>query len=233
MTNRFLLTIAFGMLSACVLLGDDQEKKANPEATKVLAEARRARASWTKFPGLTADMTVTINGKTEKGILQVSEKGKVTISELPEDMVKWTKPILSSAISHRLSAEEESMTPCTFADNDANNPLGRLIQVMGDEMGSSYRIRDKQIMMVNRKMGDIRFSITMQENLRNEDGKFIPRSYSVHYWDAKTGELTKTESHHQAWTRQQGFDLPSLIRVITVDKNVDSREVALTNIKLR
>ena len=78
MTNRFLLTIAFGMLSACVLLGDDQGKKADPEATKVLAEARRARANWTKFPGLTADMTVTINGKTEKGILQVSEKGKVT-----------------------------------------------------------------------------------------------------------------------------------------------------------
>ena len=230
MKARLLLPLLLIGFSAFALLADDP-KKPNPEATQLLADARDARALWVKFPGFTADIAVTVNGKTQRGSVQVNEKGKVEISDLPEDMAKWTKGVLSSAVSHRLSSGEEPKTQCYFADEDASNPLGREIRMIGDE-GSSFRIRDHQIMMVNRTMGDTRFSITMLENKRNEEGKYLPRSYSVHYWDAKTGALKKTESHHQGWSRQQGMDLPEVIRVITVEKVVDAREIALSNIKL-
>jgi hypothetical protein len=233
MKRRFSLTIILGMLGSCIVLAADDEKKENPEATKLFEAARQARAMWTKFPGFTADLAVTINGIMKKGTVQVDEKGKVTISDLPEEMSAWAKNVLTSTVGHRLSTKEEAKTPCTFADDDANHPLGRLIHVLNDDTGSSFRIRDQQMMMVNRKMGDTRFSITMLENVRNEEGRYLPRTFAVHYWDAKTGDLKKSESHYQSWVRQQGIDLPSLVRVLTADKGVDTREIALSHFKLQ
>jgi hypothetical protein len=233
MQCRFLLTMLLGTLGSGIVLADDGEKKENPKATQLFADARQARAMWTKFPGFTADAAVTINGKMQKGIVHVNEMGKVTISDLPEEMTGWAKDVLASTVGHRLGTKEEPKTPCIFADDDANHPLGRLIHVLNDDSGSSYRIRDQQMMMVNRKMGDTRFSITMLENVRNEEGKYLPRSFAVHYWDAKTGDLKKSESHYQTWIRQQGIDLPTLIRVITATKDVDTREIVLSNIKLQ
>jgi hypothetical protein len=232
MNRRVLLALLVGLMTASLLPADDKDLKANPEATKLLSQARAARALWSKFPGFTANVTVTVNGQTHQGTVQVTEKGKVSVSDLPEKEAAWCKGVLGSAVAHRLSSGEEPEMACVFGDEEIHHPLGRLVRVTGDDMGSSYRIRDQQIMMVNRQMGKMRFSITMLENQRNEEGKYLPHACSVHYWDAKTGELTKTESHFQAWNRQQGIDLPTMIRVITVDKGVDSREIALSHFKL-
>ena len=38
-------------------------RQADPEATKLLADARAARANWDHFPGFKADMEVNIDGK--------------------------------------------------------------------------------------------------------------------------------------------------------------------------
>jgi hypothetical protein len=233
MKSRILFTMLIALLGSYLAIADDGDKKENSEATKLFADARMARAMWTKFPGFTADITVTFNGKTQKGNIVVNEKGKVTINDLPEEMMSWTKDTMGSAVSHRISTiRDEAKTPCMFADEDANHPLGRLIQVVGDKSGSSFRIRDQQMMMVNRQMGDERFSITMLDNVRNEEGKFLPHAFVVHYWD-NNGNLKKTESLFNSWMRQNGMDLPSTIRVITVDQKVDAKEIALANIKLQ
>jgi hypothetical protein len=233
MKSCTLLALLGALLGSYLAIADDGDKKENPEATKLFADARMARAMWTKFPGFTADISVTINGKMQKGSVSVNEKGKVSISDLPEEMMGWTKEIMASTVGHRISSgREESKTACMFADEDVNHPLGRLIQVVDDKTGSSFRIRDQQMMMVNRKMGDSRFSITMLENLRNEEGKFLPRSFVVSYWD-NDGNLKKSESHYTSWMRQNGMDLPTVIRVISVDKNVDAREIDLSNFKIQ
>ena len=54
-----------------VLLAADGDAKpaADPAATKLLADARAARAVWKDFPGFTADLEVNIDGKVVKGTL--------------------------------------------------------------------------------------------------------------------------------------------------------------------
>ena len=41
--------------------------KADPLATKLLADARAARAQWEKFPGFTADIEINFDGKISQG----------------------------------------------------------------------------------------------------------------------------------------------------------------------
>ena len=75
---------------------------------------------------------------------------------------------------------------CAFEDDVADHPLGRAIRVLSDEFHSSYRIRDRQVIVVNREMKDIRFTITVMENEVNPEGKFLPACFVVNTWDTKT-----------------------------------------------
>ena len=80
-------------------------------------------------------------------------------------------------------------------------------------MASSYRVKDRQIMVVNRAMGKLNMTITVTENDVNAEKKFLPRAYTVQYWNASTGDLQRTESIQNRWTRVGELDLPSLVSV--------------------
>jgi uncharacterized protein DUF3386/uncharacterized protein DUF4198 len=204
--------------------------KEDPVASKLLAEARAARAHWENFPGFSADLEVNLDGKVSRGKVLVTSNGKVTVENSDKAAQEWAKRILSSIVAHRLSDSAERDSACAFADSETDHPLGRAIQVLDDEFHSSYRIRDRQIVVVNRHMKNQRFTITVLENRTNKEGKFLPISYAVNYWDTKTGELTKSVVNHQKWTRVGTFDLPVRALVLTSNsQGADSRSAQAAN----
>ena len=119
-------------------------------------------------------------------------------------------------------------------DDDVDHPLGRAVRVLGDDFHSSYRIRDRQVIVVNREMKEARFSIAVMENEVNKEGKFLPLSFVVNTWDGKTNALTSSETHHQTWKRVDGFDLPESILVVTAtaDGKQEARRLKLSKIQL-
>src|SRR5205807_2518399 len=96
-----------------------------------------------------------------------------------------------------------------FGDSKEDHPLGRLLIFDGGKFASSYRVKDRQILVVNRHIGDENMTIMVVDNDRNSEGLFLPRSYTVHYWDATTGELTRTETVQARWQRVGSWDLPA------------------------
>ncbi|HMP03973.1 MAG TPA: DUF3386 family protein [Gemmatales bacterium] len=208
------------------------EPTPDPEATRLLANARAARATWANFPGFKANIEVNINGRKFQGTVDVDARGKVTLVDLDPTAMAWAKRVLTSAVSHRLGDNTPTETPCSFADTDVDHPLGRLVNVLNDEMHSSYRIKDRQIMMVNRTMGDSRFSILMMENFQNEEGKVLPANYVVQSWHPQTGALVKSEAHRQTFQRLEGYDLPATITVITTDPEVKVNVLKLSDVRL-
>jgi len=204
----------------------------NPEATKLLADARAARANWDGFPGFSANVEVNVDGKVSRGKVKVSAKGKVDL-ELDGDQKGWAKGMLSSLVGHRLDDATTLTTPCAFADDVTDHPLGRSIRVLNDEFHSSYRIRDRQVIEVNRRMGDVRFTITVIENRLTADKKYLPRTYVVNNWDVKTGALRTSVTHHNTWTRVGKFDLPDSVMVVTaLEGKQMTRSIRLTDYRL-
>jgi uncharacterized GH25 family protein len=206
------------------------EKGGDPEATKLLADARAARALWQHFPGFTADVEINWDGKLAKGKVKVDDAGNITVEGIDDKgMATWARRVLGSTVAHRLPSNRSLETPCAFADNEQHHPLGRLIDVLNDELHSSYRIRDRQIMVVNRTTPEGRFSIMMQENHTTPEGKFLPASFVVNYTDGATGSLTKSEASVHTWRRIGGIDLPVLNRVIIAGKENSVRDLTLSN----
>ena len=219
------------LLCALVLptLADDKpakEGQADPAATKLLAEARAARAQWENFPGFKAKLSINIDGKVTKGTVEVSPKGKVTVQadNAKQEDVDWARGELAQIIGHRLDSASDSDTPCAFVDDVKDHPLGRAIRVLNDEFHSSYRVRERQILVVNRQMKDSRFTITVLENkLNKETQKYLPVCYVVNSWDPKTGALTSSASYHHTWKRVGDFDLPLALAVVTAKASDSER----------
>ena len=74
-------------------------------------------------------------------------------------------------------------------------------------MGSHYRIKDDVIREVNRKSDSGRFTISVLEVRRNEEGKYLPGVYTVSFWN-KDGSLRSTTTTTETWKRVGTFDLP-------------------------
>ncbi len=102
--------------------------------------------------------------------------------------------------------------------------------VLDDEFHSSYRIRDRQVIVVNRTTKDSRFTITVLENLLNDDKQYLPVSYVVNYWDLKGEVLKRSEAHHDSWKRVGKFDLPTELLVLTATPTgQEARSIKLSN----
>lgn len=206
----------------------------NPAATKLLADARAARAVWRDFPGFRADVVVNDNGKTSKGTLEVTPKGKVSLrlEGASDETRTWARRELISLVAHRLPGGP-SDTPCAFADEVAHHPQGRLIRILNDELHSVYRIRGREIIEVHRRMKDVRFTISVLENVWNNEKQCLPACYVVNSWDLKKDALVNATAHHNTWRRVGSYDLPaSLLVVNATPARLGSRSIAFTNVRL-
>src|SRR5262249_45028947 len=109
---------------------EDDKAKEDPAASKLLQEARAARARWHTFPGFTTDTEVNFNGKTSKGKAHVDSAGKVRLEGIDKDMEPWARRNLASTVGHRLDESATRNTPCAFIDDNKAHPLGRAIRVL-------------------------------------------------------------------------------------------------------
>jgi hypothetical protein len=192
---------------------------ADSNATALFKEAIAHRAEWREFPGFTAELSGHVDGRPFAGTATVKNNGAVEIQTDDPVAKSWLQDQLDSLVMHRIAQASESADAhqprLRFADDDDDHPLGRLLAVDGDQMGSSYRIKNQQITVVNRRMGKQNMTITVLDSDKNADGRFLPHSYVVHYWDAATGKLNRVETFQERSLRVGSWDLPVLRSIVT------------------
>jgi hypothetical protein len=211
----------------------------DPKAVALFQEAVAARAQWKDFPGFRARIEGILDGRPFDGTVTIDAAGGVRV-ETEESVVEpWVKEQLESIAMHRgagtpAQASAEVAQPILrFAEQREDHPLGQLLAFQGGRFASSYRVKDKQIMVVNRHVGRHNMTITILENDRNTEGFFLPRSYVVQYWDATTGDLRHTETVQDRWLRFGAWDLPAAHAVTTAsDTGLSVRSFRLSQHRL-
>jgi hypothetical protein len=206
---------------------------ADPEAVSRFEDAIAARAQWKDFPGFSAQVSGQADGRPFTGSITVDADGKAK-AKLDDDSAKsWVEGQLASIAMHRIAQEPGDRPVLRFLDDDEAHPLGRLLAFEGGQFASSYRVKDRQITSVNRKLGPSNMTITTLDNEKTPDGHFLPLGYSVQYWDDLTGDLRRTESIRDRWVRVGSFDLPASHTVTTsTDGGQSTKGLTLTGHKL-
>ena len=206
----------------------------DPEAIELFEKAISTRASWVDFPGFSADIDGTHDGRSFSGSVQIAKDGAVELKIDQPVAEDWVNEQLKSLVTHRMESSRRSPPVLRFADQDVHNPLGRLLTFVGGRFASSYRVKDNQLKVVNRNLGTENMTITVLENDKTLEGKYLPHLYNVQYWNAVNGSLQKTETFENRWERIGKFDLPALNTLLTSSATgLGVRGFRLTNHSLR
>jgi hypothetical protein len=222
-------TLPKGLAAAVTASYQEAAPVADAAATRLLKEARQARAVWQNFPGFTAELTANHNGTVTRGTLTVEPSGKIVLKGFDDpDVNMVVRRQLASLVAHRLPGLTEKETPCAFLHKQFEHPLGPTIRVLNDSMHSTYRIRDQQIMEVHRQMKDgERFTITMLKNNLTPEKKYLPAAYVVDTW--KANALISSQAFHHSWKRIGPYDLPATLLICTQRGASSPKEAAATS----
>lgn len=236
---RGVAALAFGALISAPSLAAESKgnPKADPTAYQLLEAAHNNRQVMPNdFPGFTADVTFSNDGKDYKGTLRYKrgEESQVKFDGLEKDDKAWVEDQLLSIIGHRRGGD--------FAKGDGRHPLslgadrnsfGQLIN-LNDQLQSSYRVRDNQVTEVTRVMEDLRFTISVIQTMQADSGKYLPQHFVVSYRDHKTGALKEVQAFRDAYQKLGGAWLPlSRTVVIFDDKTTPStRSLRLSNVQI-
>jgi hypothetical protein len=198
-----------------------QDPQPDPKAVELLREAHEQRYGWdAAFPGFEAVLTVSHGGREHRGSARVGPDLKVDVSGIADERAAtWAREALSSIAAHRRSvpfAGSDGRYPLTFGPQD-HHPAGRLVR-LNDALNSTYRIRDGQIMQINRSAGPrLRFTIDIVENIRTAERKVLPRVFTVSYFVADTGELQKSETYRDGYREVGKYLLPEFRSQVTAE----------------
>jgi Protein of unknown function (DUF3386) len=211
-----------------------ERRGADAEAVSMFEDALAARAQWKGFPGFSARITGEFDSRPFEGRVTIDAQGEVALEADDEISRAWVEGQLESIAMHRRAEGPGSPRPALhFADLRDDHPLGRLLMVEGGRFAASYRIKDRQITVVNRHVGRTNMTITTLDHERTPEGLFLPRSYVVQYWDDKTGSLVRTETVQDRWMRSGSFDLPATHTVTTAsDEGFLTRTLTLSDHRL-
>ncbi len=185
------------------------------DAVELFEKAIAARATWRGFPGFSAQIQGDYDGRPFSGTVQVDKEGTVELTIDQDVAGTWIEGQMRSLVQHRLESPRPNKPVLRFADQDLQNPLGRLLTYVGGQFASSYRVKDDQLKTVNRNLGSENMTITVLDNEKTAEGKYLPHLYTVQYWDAAGGDLLRTETFENHWHRTGGFDLPTVNTVVT------------------
>ncbi|MFO0898362.1 MAG: DUF3386 family protein [Pirellulales bacterium] len=201
-------------------------------ADDLLAKAREARAVWNDFPGFTADVTLSIDGETSEGRLTVDEAGEVVLDLPSSEGLKWARRQLASLVSHRMPGEPIG-SGATLQAEAGDHPLGTLLKLKGESMGSVYRVDDNVVTEVNRDTPGGRFTISVMDVYWNQEHKYLPTVFNVSSWEQPSGKLKSSQTNQHRWQRVGAFDLPtSLLEVEAADGGRHVRQLELRNHRL-
>jgi len=200
--------------------------KAMKSAGEMIHAARDGRATWNNFTGFEADLALFAEGREQKGRIKVAADGQVTLSGFQLADEKVPLATLRSLVGHRMPGSE-SDDKVSFADEQTDHPLGRLIKLDYDSaMASAYRIKDDVIHEVNRQSETGKFTISVFEVNRNPEGKYLPGFYTVSFWN-KDGSLKSSNTVHETWIRVGNVDLPLTHSAVFTSAN-ERRNTSMT-----
>lgn len=203
--------------------------RTDAEAIRLLDEAHAARAHWGKdFPGFTADAVFSLNGQTARGKITVTRDYDIRYELGSKELETAIRPSFASLIMHRRGGNPTYQA--TWRDSETH-PLGRAID-LNDELKSFYRVRDRQILQVNRRMGSQRFTNNVFENEETRFG-FLPRFWNVAYYDNDTNALLRVSTTRVTWTWIGDVFLPASLETVNAHaEGTDVSRLQLSNHQL-
>jgi hypothetical protein len=194
------------------------------------------RYTWdAAFPGYTADVTFTHNGKTHTGQAKVTADLKQEVTGIADEAAqKAVQGQLFEVSIHRVRRGfEDSHGNNTFRYGETLTDGAVEILMGGKAEGDRYEIKDNEVSMVHRHIHGV--VVTIHTFSSHDTGAgYLSHRYDSLYHDPKTGEQKGGLSNFEdEYTEVGGYQILSRRAIETAtDGGTDSQEFVFSNIAL-
>ena len=185
-------------------------------AAELLQHARDNREVLSEtFPGFRSKLTVRFKGQIYQGICSFRLPGKLKVTMQDDKVPPGVTATVHSMLMHRAPSSRMSPQEARYGQLD-ESPLGREI-LLSDRHESVYRIRDRQIIQVDRRLSDPRFVLTVLETQTTDSGRYLPRHVFAVRFDPDTGAVREAWTYISEFQKVEGEYLPKSRQVIRTD----------------
>lgn len=210
------------------LLGD-------PPAHQLLRRAYEAAYQFPQnFGGFRASLYYARDTESTAGSVEVYSPSDIRFGGTFEGDDDRLGQEFTSMIRHRWPIPyEEADGRYRLALDPGEHPLGRLVRVESDGMGSSYRVQGGHISQINRNVGGLHFSIHIQERTFTGDARALPVHFCVVYWDTAEERVVRTDIYRDGYIPIGDVYLPLSRRITTAgDSGITTRLILLRDHEL-
>ncbi len=183
------------------------------DAVQLLQQARENREVLAEtFPGFRSKLTVRFDGEVYRGTCLFRLPGNVQVTMQGTKDLPDVTATVRSMLMHRAPSSRTSPQQARFGEVDGS-PLGREV-LLSDRHQSAYRIRNGQIIQIDRRLSDPRFVLTVLETRATESGRYLPRHVFAVRFDPDTGSVLEAWTYISEFQRVGGEYLPKSRQVI-------------------
>ncbi|MDX1978576.1 MAG: DUF3386 domain-containing protein [Pseudanabaenaceae cyanobacterium bins.68] len=218
------------------------------QAAQIFQAAYENRYTWdNNFPGLTAKVTVAINGQARTGEVKIDRDLAVEVlMDQPllvsrtsknadgtektiqvDEGQEWLVNQLRDVVTHRKRksfADAHGKSSFSLGDTDESGAVE--ILVSGDAMGSNYRVKDKEIVLVSRVMGRMAFVINHLAHLDTGEG-YISSAYNAVFRNPADHQVLKQAKFEDTYEKVGNYYVMTR-QVVQVNEQGESKTYEIT-----
>lgn len=206
------------------------------EAREQFRAAYENRYTWDKnFPGYTADVTYRSNDREHTGKIRINQDCTFEVTDVDdEDAKKAIQNQIWEVAVHRVRRPfEETHGKNVFSYGKTDDSGAVEIFVEGKAMGDGYKVKNNEITLVHRHIGNVVVTINTFSSHDTGEG-YLSHRYDSIYSDPKTGEVNGGKSNFEDSYEKVGDYYILSQRVIhsEADGQPSTTEFAFSNVKL-
>ena len=190
-------------------------------AADLLQQARKNREVFTKdFQGFRSKLTVRMDGKVHHGTCLFRVPGTLEMALNGGKAPSVVEAAVRNMLMHRVPSSTAVTTEARYGAPDAHS-LGREV-LLDDKYQSAYRIKDRQILEVDRKLSDFRRVLTVLETRKTASGRYLPRHVFAVVFDNDSGSVREAWTYITRFQEVGGNYLPHSRHVLRTGKGRNS-----------
>ncbi len=195
------IVISFTTLHQSSLAGE--QPSANISALEIFRNAYNNRYTWDgNFPGYTAVVKVEQDGKIDNGTVNINSDLTVDVKGIKSDSAREAvdQQLRMIIIHRRRTPFEVAHKNHTYKLLKSDNDGTVEILEQGKSTEARYKVRDKQIIQVNRKLGDTYVTVDLL-NLLDMEKSYIATGYDTAFRQIESqkllGEMKSEDSYEK------------------------------------
>lgn len=190
-------------------------------AADLLQQARKNREVFSKdFQGFRSKLTVRMDGKVHHGTCLFRVPGTLEIALNGGKAPSVVQAAVRNMLMHRVPSSTAVNTEARYGAPDAHS-LGREV-LLDDKYQSAYRIKDRQILEVDRKLSEFRRVLTVLETRKTASGRYLPRHVFAVVFDNDSGSVREAWTYITRFQEVGGNYLPHSRHVLRTGKGRNS-----------